>query len=386
MNLLNSPDALVVGAGLAGLATAHALATRGARVTVLEQDIAGRHASTLNAGGVRRTNRHPAELKLTTRAFQLWPTLADRLGADVGYRVTGHLLVAEDEDELMRLSARAAHVAALGFTHEQVVDRAEVRALVPTIAPHILGGLWGADDGHADPRATVTAFRDAVERAGAHILESTALLALFRAGGTWRAETSAGTIGAAVLVNCAGAWGGQVASMAGDPLPVQPSAPMALMLAPQPHFVRPVVQTLTRRLSLKQLDDGRVMIGGGHRARMEQLGSPSAVAAEAEANLATARSIFPQALVSALPARIWAGTEGYAPDGIAIVGRSERVDGLVHGFCFSGHGFAPAPAVGEVLAELAQGIAPSVDISGLAPGRFQRPPTAALPTHDARAG
>jgi len=209
-----------------------------------------------------------------------------------------------------------------------------------------------------------------------------------RDGAAWRAETSAGTIGTKLLVNCAGAWGGEVAAMAGDPLPVQPSAPMALMIAPRPRFVRPVVQTLTRRLSLKQLDDGRVMIGGGHRARLDQLGSPAALAAEAETSIATVRSIFPEALAGAQPARVWAGTEGYAPNGIAIVGLSERVAGLVHGCCFSGHGFAPAPAVGEVLADLAQGVAPAIDISGLAPSRFQRAPVAeaAGPTRDAPVG
>lgn len=388
MTLLTSPDVLVVGAGLAGLAAAHALATRGARVTVLERDIAGRHASTLNAGGVRRTNRHPAELPLTNRAFALWPTLAERLGADVGYRVTGHLVVAEDEDELARLDARAAHVGRLGFTHERMLDRAEVRALVPAIAPHIVGGLWGEDDGHADPRAAVAAFRDAAERAGARILECTSLLGLRRADGAWRAETTAGTVNTPVLVNCAGAWGGEVAAMAGEKLSVEQRAPMALTLAPRPRFVRPVVQTLTRRLSLKQFDDGRVMIGGGHRARLDQPGMPAASAAEAEANLATARSIFPGALAGAEPARVWAGTEAYAPDGIAILGAAERVDGLVHGFCFSGHGFAPAPAVGEVLADLVQGLPPAIDISGLAPGRFQRAAggSLAVPTNDAPAG
>jgi sarcosine oxidase subunit beta len=76
-------------------------------VTVLEKDVAGRHASTLNAGGVRRVNRHAAELPLAQRALALWPGLSSRLGADVRFRRSGHLLVAETEEELGKLAARA---------------------------------------------------------------------------------------------------------------------------------------------------------------------------------------------------------------------------------------------------------------------------------------
>lgn len=112
--VIATADVLVIGAGLAGLTTAFALARRGAKVVVLEREIAGRHASTLNAGGVRRVNRHPAEMPLAEAAFALWPRLSDVLGADVGFRASGHLLVAEDDAELGRLAARAAQGVARG--------------------------------------------------------------------------------------------------------------------------------------------------------------------------------------------------------------------------------------------------------------------------------
>jgi sarcosine oxidase subunit beta len=362
-----APDVLVVGGGLAGLTAALALARRGAAVAVLEREVAGRHASTLNAGGVRRVNRHPAELALAEAAFALWPRLSETLGADVGFRRSGHLLLAEDEGEMERLRRRAA----LGFAHERMVDAAEARQIAPALARHVVGGLWGAEDGHADPRATVVAYRDAAERAGAVLLECTALRGLRRDGGAWRADTSAGAVVARMVVNAAGGWGGEVALMAADPLPLEPRAPMALMTGPRPRFLNPVVQTLTRRLTLKQLDDGRVAIGGGHRARLPWPASAETVAEEAEANLATAASLFPAALGDARPARIWAGVEGYAPDGVAILGPSERVAGLVHAFGFSGHGFALMPAVGEAVAAMVQGGGNGAGLEGLAPSRLR---------------
>jgi sarcosine oxidase subunit beta len=69
--------------------------------------------------------------------------------------------------------------------------------------------------------------------------------------------------------------------------------------------------------------------------------------------------------------RVWAGTDGYSPDGVAIIGPSPRQPGLFHACCQSGHGFATGPAIGGVMADLVQGRTPEVDISGLDPGRFQ---------------
>jgi sarcosine oxidase subunit beta len=355
-----------------GLAAAFEIARRGARVTVLERDIVGRHASTLNAGGVRRVNRHVAELALAHQALALWPDLSERLGADVRFQRSGHLLVAEDEAELARLAARVGEANASGHAHERLIERAEAREIAPALADHVVGGLWGEGDGHADPRATLEAYRSAAEGVGATILEGTTLRSLSRADGAWIAATSAGRLAAPVLLNCAGAWGGRVAAMAGDPLPVEPRAPMAMLVAPRPRFLGPVIQTLTRRLTLKQREDGAVAIGGGHRARLDGAGWPAIVPAEAEANLATAVSLFPAHLAGARPARVWAGVEGYAPDNVAILGPSGRQEALIHAFAFSGHGFALVPAVGQAIAILAGGHPLSTDICSLSPERFAR--------------
>ena len=54
------PDVIVIGAGLHGCSAALHLALRGRRVLLIEKNTAGRHASGVNAGGVRRLGRHPA--------------------------------------------------------------------------------------------------------------------------------------------------------------------------------------------------------------------------------------------------------------------------------------------------------------------------------------
>ena len=81
-----SSDALVVGGGLQGLSSAFQLARRGYRVRLLEAEYCGRHASGVNAGGVRTLGRHLAEIPLALAAReQLWHHLQELLGDTGGF-------------------------------------------------------------------------------------------------------------------------------------------------------------------------------------------------------------------------------------------------------------------------------------------------------------
>ena len=76
-----SADAIIIGAGLQGLSTALHLARKGKSVAVLEKESAGRHASGVNAGGVRRLNRAIPEIPLSlipARQMSTMPGSADR--------------------------------------------------------------------------------------------------------------------------------------------------------------------------------------------------------------------------------------------------------------------------------------------------------------------
>ena len=167
--------------------------------------------------------------------------------------------------------------------------------------------------------------------------------------GRWR--TAAGAITTPLVVNCAGAWGGAISAATGNPVPLKQEAPMMMVTARTPHFLQPVVQTIGRKLTLKQVGNGTVLVGGGHRAVI--------VDQETELNFdelrisaQTVTSLFPH--LAAVPlVRAWAGIEGFMPDRIPVIGPSTRHPGLLLAFGFSGHGFQLGPIVGELLAELA---------------------------------
>ncbi|MCC7284258.1 MAG: FAD-binding oxidoreductase, partial [Acetobacteraceae bacterium] len=65
-------DIVIIGGGIHGCSAALFLAERGLSVSVLEKDSVGRHASGVNAGGVRRLGRHPAEVPISVRSMKIW--------------------------------------------------------------------------------------------------------------------------------------------------------------------------------------------------------------------------------------------------------------------------------------------------------------------------
>ena len=367
------PDLAVIGAGLMGLSVALEARTRGMSVVILEAESCARHASSASAGGVRSLNRHPAEIALTRAALPLWEGLAQRLGRDCGFKRSGQIRVAEDAAAMQALEERAATTAALGFDHERLVSRAELRARIPAIADHCLGALTVDDDGFADPLATSHAWRHANVEAGVRIREGTRVQAMEQATNGLRLETSAGTVEAGSVVNTAGAWGDRIAGLAGDEMPLRTAALQMIVTARMPAFVDPVVGTQGRKLSLKQTAAGSVVIGGAYEGDVRQgpdgpqFGVPRA--GLAAANLANAVSLF-SALRTARVTRIWTGLEGMTPDGLPYLGQSQRMPGLFHAFGFSAHGFALAPLIGPLIADLLEGKRNNHALAPFAPGRF----------------
>lgn len=369
-------DVAVIGGGLHGLSAALALARQGRRVVLLERDHCGRHASGANAGGVRTLMRHEAEIPLALASQERWRRLADSIGDDCGYHETGQLAVAEDPAALQRLSERASRLAALGYGHERMVDRSEVRQLAPGVAAHVTGGLWAPGDGAAVPYRAAQAFRAAAVAAGVEIREHSPVTGLARGAQGWTVTAGGAQIRAEAVVNAAGAWGDRIAALAGDRIALDWFLPMMMVTARVPQQLAPVIINLERPLSFKQLADGGLLIGGGRPGR----GSRDDLSyrmdfAGLRGGAAAVATLFPQfAEVPIL--RAWCGFEGRFPDDLPVIGPSPTQPGLFHVFGFCGHGFQLSPIVGELVADLVLGRRPALPLAPFDPARHMAPAAA----------
>ncbi|MCG5240483.1 NAD(P)/FAD-dependent oxidoreductase [Azospirillum doebereinerae] len=365
------PDVIVIGSGLHGCSTALHLSMRGVKVLVLEKDHVARHASGVNAGGVRQLGRHVAEVPLTVASMALWHRIGELVDDDCGFESHGQLKVAESEAELAGLEARAAELRALGFGHEEVIGQAELRALVPAIADHCVGALISRGDGAAIPFRTTFAFRRKAIALGARFEEGAGVARVSRSGGVWSVETTAGDRHEApVLVNCAGAWADRIAAQLGEPVPLEVIAPMLMITARVPPFIKPVVGAAGRTLSFKQFPNGTVLIGGGllgHAVRDEN--RTELDFSQVSVNARTVWDLFP-VMRGATIVRSWAGIEARMPDQIPVIGPSGTQPGVFHAFGFSAHGFQLGPIVGRITADLITAGATDLPIDAFRIGRF----------------
>ena len=365
-------DVIIIGGGIHGCSAAVHLALRGAEVLVIEKDHVARHASGVNAGGVRRLGRHLDEIPISCASMELWHRIGDLVDDDCGFVASGQVKVAESEADLEKLRQRVAEVRARGFEHEVLVGQSEMRRWLPAVSEHCVGAIVVEGDGAADPYRTTLAFKRKAESLGVRFREGVRVTSLRREGRQWQVATSDGSFTAPRIVNCGGAWAGHIAAQLGEPVPLEVIAPMMMITAPMPPFLEPVVGATSRPLSFKQMANGTVMIGGGRR------GTPHPESNETELDFRelalgaqTVVDLFP-IMRSANVVRGWAGIEARMPDDIPVIGPSSTSEGVFHAFGFSAHGFQMGPGVGALMAELVTTGATNLPIAPFRIARFER--------------
>jgi len=370
-------DVAVIGGGLHGLSAALHLARAGRRVAVIERRWTGRHASGATAAGVRTLNRDIAEIPISLEAMEMWHRIETLVGDDCGFHAHGQMRIAERAEHMPALLQREARMRSLGYAHEEMIDAAELRRLVPALSPHCVGALVARNDGAADPHRTVMAFRRACEAEGVVIAEGCGVEAVERQGAGWLLACGERGFRAPIVVNAAGAWAGRLAAQFGDRIELGVRASMMMVTERLAPLLEPVVSVVGRALSFKQSDQGTLVIGGGLQGAADVERESSTVNFRELAKGARAASDLFPVVRGVRIARCWTGIEAQTRDHLPVIGTSPNAPGLFHAFGFSGHGFQLVPVVGAILADLVVEGATRREIAAFAPRRLMEERAAA---------
>ena len=370
-------DAIVVGGGVAGAATAYQLVREGVKTLLLDRRDVGR-ATDAGAGILSPSNDvdvpDPIE-RFEARAARYYPVLIEHLqgdgAGDAGYRVCGSLTVAVDEDEIAHLDQIGAGLrrwrAARNGHAEVSVDQA--RARFPPLAK-VRGAIHCPDSARVDGRLLAGALVQAAKGRGLEIREAAVDALLVERGAVAGVLAAGERIAGRHVVIAAGAWSKELGRRLGIAIPVEPQRGQIVHLAlPGVDTRRWPIVLAFRGHYMVPWDDGRVVVGA-----TRETGSgfePHTTAAGVLEVLAEALRVAP-GLARAEVREIRVGLRPASRDGLPILGPAPGIANLL--LC-TGHGASGlqlGPYSGKVIAGIiARGTA-ETDIGPFDLERFDR--------------
>ena len=349
-------DAIIIGGGGHGLATAYYLAKNHgmSRVAVLERGWIGGGNTGRNTTAVRSNYFYPESVALYDLALRLYEGLSQELNYNVMLSQRGMLIAAHTPAQ-MEICARIANAMKLNGVDGELMGAKEALQRIPLLNQtadaryKCMGGIWQGRAGVARHDAVAWGYARGASDRGVDIIENCAVERLLIEGGRITGvETSLGTIRAdRVGVAAAGATPGIVAE-AGVRLPIHTYALQAFVSEPVKPCLDTVLLYLGTGTYVSQSDKGEMVFGGG-LDRVPTHGQKGNLPAQ-EAVISGLPEMFP-AFGQLKLLRQWAGVVDVVPDSSPVIG-PVGPEGLYINCGWGTGGFKAIPAGGWLLAHL----------------------------------
>jgi sarcosine oxidase subunit beta len=349
-------DAVIVGGGGHGLATAYYLARnhRIRNVAVIEKGWLGGGNTGRNTTTIRSNYFYPESVALYDFALKLYEGLSRELNYNVMFSQRGVLTVSHSEGE-MEIAARVANAMQINGTDAELLGPDEVFQKEPLLNRSdrarypVFGGVWQGRAGVARHDAVAWGYARAADRLGVDIIQDCEVEGFVIENGRCAGvETNRGTIRADAVGIAVAGHSSVLAAEAGFSLPIQSYSLQAMVSEPVKPCMRTVVLYLGTGTYLFQSDKGEIVVGGGldRVPSYAQRGNPPMQRTVLSGMLEMLPSFGQLKLM-----RHWAGNVDVSPDSSAIIGPSP-VPGLYLNCGWGTGGFKSIPAGGWLLAHL----------------------------------
>jgi len=350
-----SYDAVIIGAGGHGLATAYYMAKEHGmtNIAVVEKGWLGGGNTGRNTTIIRSNYLQDASIAIYDLAHKLYADLSQDLNYNIMFSPRGLLMLCQTEHEL-RGFQRTAHANRIAGLECEIIDRARVKQLVPIINDRddarypILGAYYQPSGGTARHDGVAWGYARGADQMGVDIIQNCEVTGLKRHGDQIvGVETTKGVINTKKVGVVTAGHTSHIMQMAGVAMPIESVCLQAMVSEPIKPIIDVVVMANTVHGYVSQSDKGELVIGGGADAynNYAQRGSFTSLEHTATALVET----FP--IISRLKMmRQWGGIVDMTGDRSPIISMTDVKGLYVNGGWGTG-GFKSIPGSGFVFAD-----------------------------------
>ena len=376
---MHTADAVVIGAGINGAATAFNLVKRGMkRVVLLERHLIASGGMGRSAAIVRQHYSTEPLVRMVKRSVEIFRHFDDEIGGDPGYVGCGWAFLVPEyvSDGFARNLAMQQR---LGIRTREITKE-ELGTIEPRLELDDVHRIaYEPESGYADPKATTHAYVHRFRELGGELMHMTSAQGIEVEGGHVKmVRTDRGDIATEIVVNAAGPWAGRVAKWVGIDIPLTVTREQEVIIetAALGGPPRLAFSDMAQAVYYRPEGKTRTLFGRGYPKEYEYVdvdnhreSGDNEFVAEAHGRLAKRIPAFKDAIF----VHAFAGLYDVTPDWHPILGPVEGIEGFKMCAGFSGHGFKIGPSIGELMAEeVLDGKAHSVDISVFHLARFRK--------------
>ncbi len=349
-------DLAIIGGGIMGCGAALRVAEEGMNTIILEQGDIGQGASGVNAGTLSMQIKRVKLMPYAIKGHEMW----EEMGDAVGFKRTGGYTLAFNDREAELLHDRMTQKREAGadihfVSPDQVVEKE------PHLAKKIIAASYCPDDGYANSSLTGQFYRQKINELGVSFIEKFKVTYIRQTSEGWEISSDNQTVVAERIMIAAGGWSKNLAAMMGVDLPIRARINTVSVTERAPRLMNSVIGHATGLLTMKQKDNGTVLIGGGWQGKGQpEQGRGNVCLESLTPNLQLAQFAVPE-LSDVRVVRSWTGFEANVPDFYPLAGKLPNKDNAFILGCVRG-GYTIGPYISQLMGDYILGREPEMPL------------------------
>jgi len=344
-------DVVIIGGGINGCCLAYNLSKKGLSVQLFEEKYLTSGATGSCGAGIRQQWSTEENSKLAIESVKIFEKLSKELGEDIEFRQGGYLIAIHDKAELNQSEKNVKMQKSLGLKVD-IINKEEIQKIVPILdvkGMNAIAASFCPTDGHANPFKTSFSYAKKALKYDTEIDTHTKVTNIK----TNKKEikeviTDKGKIRTNTVINAAGVWSKDIASMLNIKIPNKALRKEIIATERLKPLFKSMVISFRDGIYFSQQNEGQIV--GGIPLEKEY-GLKKLPTIDFLHHMSSTLTRYAPSLYHVKVLRHWTGFYDMTPDARPIIGDTKDMPGFIHCHGFSGHGFMLSPMVARIITD-----------------------------------